>query len=63
MTQEVEVVLTMLVDASYSKEDIKRFMEDMEQTYTRTASSRNRWEVTKIVVASVKEESEIYSTS
>ena len=60
MTQEVQVILTMEVDATKSKEDIKRFFLDMEQTYTQTVSAKNRWEFPSIILVEVKEESEIY---
>lgn len=62
MTQEVQVTITLEVDASKSKEDIKAFVLDMEQTYTRTVSNRNRWEFSKLTVTDIKEESEIYGT-
>jgi hypothetical protein len=62
MTQEVQIILTLEVDLSKSKEDIKRFFLDMEETYTRTISSRNRWEFPKITFVDVKEEAEIYNT-
>lgn len=61
MTQEVQIILTMEVDASKSKEDIKAFFHDMEETYTRTVSARNRWEFPKITLVEVKEEAEIYN--
>lgn len=62
MTQEVQIILTLEVDLSKSKEDIKKFFLDMEETYTRTVSSRNRWEFPKITLIDVKEEAEIYNT-
>ena len=62
MTQEVQIILTLEVDASKSKEEIKRFFYDMEQTYTRIVSSRNRWEFPKITLVDIKEESEIYGS-
>lgn len=61
MTQEVQVILTMEVDVTKSKEDIKRFFLDMEQTYTQTVSARNRWEFPSIIMVDVKEEAEIYN--
>ena len=60
MTQEVQVVLTLEVDASKSKKDIKRFILDMLNTYTQTVSARNRWEFPKISVTDIKEEKDIY---
>lgn len=60
MTQEVQIILTLEVDVTKSKEDIKDFFFDMEQTYTRTVSDRNRWEFPKITLVEVKEEAEIY---
>jgi hypothetical protein len=59
-TQEVQITLTLEVDLSKSKEDIKKFFYDMEQTYTQTVSTRNRWEFPKITLIDVKEEAEIY---
>lgn len=60
MTQEVQVILTMEVDCSQSKEDIKNFIIEMEQTYTRTASTINRMLYPKIEIKQIKEEAEIY---
>ena len=60
MTQEVQVILTLEVDATKSKQDIKDFFNDMEQTYTRSVSDRNRFEFPKITLVEVKEEAEIY---
>jgi len=62
MTQEVQIILTLEVDSSKSKEDIKKFFYDMEQTYTRSVSSRNRWEFPKLTLIEIKEESEIYDS-
>jgi hypothetical protein len=62
MTQEVQIILTLEVDLSKSKEDIKKFFIDMEETYTRTVSARNRWEFPRITLIDVKEEAEIYNT-
>lgn len=59
-TQEVQVILTLEVDINKSKEEIKAFFLDMEQTYTRTVSSRNRTEFPSIMLIDVKEEAEIY---
>lgn len=60
MTQEVQIVLTLTVDASKTKKEIEDFFWDMEQTYTSTVSARNRWEFPKIELVEVKEEAEIY---
>ena len=60
MTQEVQVILTLEVDATKSKQDIIDFFNDMEQTYTRNVSDRNRFEFPKITLVEVKEEAEIY---
>jgi len=62
MTQEVQIILTLEVDINKSKEDIKKFFNDMEQTYTRTVSAKNRMEFPKITLVTVKEEAEIYGT-
>ena len=61
MTQEVQIILTLEVDANKSKDDIKAFFNDMEQTYTRTVSDRNRCEFPKITLIYIKEEAEIYN--
>ena len=60
MTQEVQVILTIEVDATKSKQDIKDFFNDMEQTYAKSVSDRNRFEFPKITLVEVKEEAEIY---
>lgn len=60
MQQEVQIVLTLSVDANMSKKDIEAFFYDMEQTYTRSVSSKNRWEIPSITLMDVKEEHEIY---
>jgi uncharacterized coiled-coil DUF342 family protein len=62
MNQEVQIILTMEVDTSKSKKDIQDFFNDMEQTYTRTVSMKNRMEFLKIEVSEIKEEAEIYET-
>lgn len=61
MKQEVQIILTLEVDIEKSKQDIKDFFFDMEETYTRTVSRRNRMEFSKITLVEVKEESEIYN--
>lgn len=63
MNQEVKIILTLEVDATKSKEEIKKFFLDMEETYTRTVSSKNRWEFPKITIIEIKEETEIYNTN
>ena len=63
MKQEVQVVLTLEVDVDKTKEEIKAFFLDMEETYTRTVSDRNRWEFSKITLVDVKEEAEIYENN
>lgn len=63
MTQEVQIILTLEVDVNKSKQDIEDFFNDMEKTYTRTVSDRNRWEFPKITLIDVKEESEIYGNA
>lgn len=60
MKQEVQITLTLEVDADKSKEDIKRFFWDMENAYTQTVSAKNRTEFSKITLIDVKEESDIY---
>lgn len=61
MKQEVQIILTLEVDVDKSKDDIKKFFYDMEETYTRTVSDRNRWEFSKITLVEIKEECEIYN--
>lgn len=63
MKQEVQIILTLEVDANKTKEDIKRFFWEMEKTYTRTCSDRNRWEFSKIALVEIKEEAEIYKSN
>lgn len=58
----VNVLLTLQVDAEKDKEQIKKFFDDMEQSYTIAASSRNRWEFTEIRIIKIREEAEIYGT-
>lgn len=58
--QEVQILLTMEVDADKSKEDIRRFFLDMEHVYTSVCSSRNRWEYSSLEVTEIKEEAEIF---
>jgi hypothetical protein len=60
MKQEVQIILTLEVDATKNKEDIKKFFYDMEETYTRTVSQKNRFEFSKITLIDIKEEAEIY---
>jgi hypothetical protein len=61
MTQEVQIILTLTVNADKTKKEIQNFFFDMEQTYTRTASAKNRWEFSKIELVEIKEEAEIYA--
>jgi len=63
MKQEVQIILTLEVDANKTKEDIKRFFLEMENTYTRTCSARNRREFSKIALVEIKEEAEIYKSN
>ena len=60
MRQEVQIILTLEADASLSKRDIQNFFYDMESCYQPT--SKNRWEIPKITLVKVEEESEIYGT-
>jgi len=62
LKQEVQIILTLEVDADKSKQDIKDFFNDMNRTYTQTVSARNKWEFNKITLIDVKEEAEIYDT-
>jgi hypothetical protein len=61
MMQEVEVTLTLTVEASKSKEQIKRFVEDMADTYSAFGPPNNRFEFPKVEVKGIREEAEIYN--
>lgn len=63
MKQEVQIILTLEVDANKSKKDIQKFFLDMEETYTRTVSMKNRMEFSNISLIEIKEEAEIYQTN
>lgn len=60
MTQEVQVILTLEVDAEKSKADVRRYILDMESSYRAL-----QYNVSKgfepITDIQVKQESEIYN--
>lgn len=60
MTQEVQVILTLEVDAEKSKADVIRYILDMEKYYRENISSYryNGFELSSDI--QVKQESEIY---
>ena len=60
MTQEVQVTISLEVDASKSKEDIKAFILDMVDSYENYGSRNVHIQVTKSEITDIKEESEIY---
>jgi hypothetical protein len=60
MTQEVQVTLTIEVDAEKTKKDIEKYFQDMELIYTRTVSQSNRMEFSEFISIKIKEEAEIY---
>jgi hypothetical protein len=60
MKQEVQVVLTLEVDATKSKKDIENFFLEMERVYTQSVSQKNRMEFPKLTLVDIKEEAEIY---
>ena len=60
MKQEVEVVLTLEVDTTQSKSEIRVFIKDLINTHTMKSSTHNRmlfWIADDFVV---REEKEIY---
>jgi hypothetical protein len=60
MKQEVQIVLTLEVDTTETKEQIERFMSDVINTHTFHSSTHNRMVYSKLEITSIKEESEIY---
>lgn len=62
MTQEVQVTLTLEVDVTQSKEDIKNFIKELINTHTFHSSTYNRMVFDFHAEFDVKEESEIYET-
>jgi ribosomal protein S24E len=57
MKQEVRVTLTLEVDASLSKEEIKQHFLEMEKIYTENVL------ISKSLAIDVKEEAEIYGNT
>lgn len=62
MTQEIEVKLTLEVDAEKSKADIIELFRDLKLNYIQTTSQHSGMGFPKITLIDVKEESEIYET-
>ena len=60
MKQEVQVTLTLEVDVTQSKSDIRDFIEDMINTHTMQSSTHNRMLYFIQDNFEIKEEAEIY---
>lgn len=61
MTQEVQVTLTLEVDVTQSKSDIKDFIRELINTHTFSSSSYNRMVFDFHEEVIIKEESEVYN--
>lgn len=60
MLQEVEVILSLDVDTSQSKEEIENFINDLINTHILHSSTYNRMIYPRIDLKQVKEEWELY---
>jgi hypothetical protein len=60
MTQEIQVILTLEVDAEKSKVDVTRYILGMETYYRNEKSPFISTGIEKITKIEVKQESEIY---
>jgi len=60
-TQEVQVILTLEVDITISKEEITKHFNDMKDDYVKNVSKGNNEEFPQIISIQVKEEAEIYN--
>jgi hypothetical protein len=60
MTQEVQVILTLEVDATQTKAQIKKFTQELVNTHTFHSNSHNRMMFSSVEVTSIKEEAELY---
>lgn len=58
MTQEVQVILTLEVDAEKSKADVTRYILDMEKNYRLNEYNKIGYKLISDI--QVKQESEIY---
>lgn len=63
MTQEVQVTLTLEVDATQQKGDIENFIKELINTHTFHSSTYNRMVFDFHDKIEIKEESEIYETN
>lgn len=61
MKQQIEVTLTLWADASLSKEQIKKKIEDMINFATLHSTTHDRMLIPEINLTSIKEEAEIYN--
>lgn len=61
MTQEVQVILTLEVDVTQQKEDIKEFIQELINTHTLHSSTYNRMIYNFHEKIEIKEEKEIYN--
>lgn len=59
MTQEVQIILTIEVDTTKSKEDLTKLAYDMERAYDKEVSDAGGLDFFKITMVDVKEEAEI----
>lgn len=62
MTQEVQVVLTLEVDATQSKADIENFVKEIINTHTFHSTTHNRMMFDIKDDFEIKEEAEIYGS-
>jgi len=62
MTQETQVTLTLEVDVTQSKADIRNFIVELIRTHTSNSSTYNRMMFDFKLDFDIKEESEIYET-
>ena len=63
MTQEVQVTLTLEVDTTLSKEDIKKELKRLINLGTLQSITYQRMLIPRIKIEEVKEEAEIYNNN
>ena len=63
MTQEVQVTLTLEVDTTLSKEDIKKELKRIINLGTLQSTTYQRMLIPRIKIEEVKEEAEIYNNN
>ena len=63
MTQEVQVTLTLEVDTTLSKEDIKKELKRLINLGTLQSTTYQRMLIPIIKIEEVKEEAEIYNNN